>query len=37
VNPENLVAVGYGFERLKDPTDPLSGKNRRVEIVNGGS
>lgn len=32
----NLAAVGYGFEKLKNTTDPLSGENRRVEIVNGG-
>jgi outer membrane protein OmpA-like peptidoglycan-associated protein len=32
----NLAAVGYGYEKLKNARDPLSGENRRVEIVNGG-
>jgi OOP family OmpA-OmpF porin len=31
-----LAAVGYGFDKLKNSADPLSGENRRVEIVNGG-
>jgi outer membrane protein OmpA-like peptidoglycan-associated protein len=32
----NLTAVGYGFEKLKNSRDPFAGENRRVEIVNGG-
>ena len=32
----NLTAVGYGFDKLKNSANPLSGENRRVEIVNGG-
>jgi outer membrane protein OmpA-like peptidoglycan-associated protein len=32
----NLTAVGYGFERLKNAADPLSAQNRRVQVVNGG-
>jgi outer membrane protein OmpA-like peptidoglycan-associated protein len=31
----NLAAVGYGFEKLKNAQDPFSAQNRRVEIVNG--
>jgi outer membrane protein OmpA-like peptidoglycan-associated protein len=30
----DLVTVGYGKTRLKDPGDPLSGVNRRVQVVN---
>ena len=30
---DRLKAVGWGEERLKDKLDPLSGKNRRVEII----
>jgi outer membrane protein OmpA-like peptidoglycan-associated protein len=32
--PENLVTIGYGKQKLKDPAHPLSAENRRVEIVN---
>jgi len=33
--PEDRVLVaGFGFERLKVPDQPLSGENRRVEVVN---
>jgi outer membrane protein OmpA-like peptidoglycan-associated protein len=32
----NLTSVGYGYEKLKDPSNPLAARNRRVEIVNGG-
>jgi outer membrane protein OmpA-like peptidoglycan-associated protein len=33
--PENqLLVAGFGFERLKVPDQPLSGENRRVEVVN---
>jgi outer membrane protein OmpA-like peptidoglycan-associated protein len=31
---EKLLVAGFGFERLKNPADPLSGENRRVEVVN---
>jgi outer membrane protein OmpA-like peptidoglycan-associated protein len=31
----NLMAVGYGFERLKNPADPMAAENRRVQVVNG--
>jgi outer membrane protein OmpA-like peptidoglycan-associated protein len=30
----NLVAVGYGSEHLKNTEDPFSGENRRIRIVN---
>ncbi|ACL56402.1 OmpA family protein [Methylobacterium nodulans] len=30
----NLVAVGYGKSRLKDPANPLAPANRRVTAVN---
>lgn len=30
----NFTVVGYGYERLKDPSAPKSGVNRRVQIVN---
>lgn len=29
-----LVTVGYGKSKLKDPGQPLSGVNRRVQVVN---
>lgn len=32
--PDELLTVGYGFEQLKDRNDPLSGTNRRVQVVN---
>jgi outer membrane protein OmpA-like peptidoglycan-associated protein len=31
----NLMAVGYGFERLKNPADPMAAENRRVQVING--
>lgn len=34
IDPRRLVAVGFGFDRLKIERDPLSSQNRRVEIVN---
>ena len=34
IDPRRLVAVGFGFDRLKIESDPLSSQNRRVEIVN---
>ena len=30
----DLVTVGYGKTKLKDPSQPLSGVNRRVQVVN---
>jgi outer membrane protein OmpA-like peptidoglycan-associated protein len=30
----DLVTVGYGKTKLKDPAHPLSGVNRRVQVVN---
>jgi outer membrane protein OmpA-like peptidoglycan-associated protein len=32
--PENLVTIGYGKQKLKDPARPMAAENRRVEIVN---
>lgn len=29
-----LVAVGFGFEQLKQPNDPGAAENRRVELIN---
>lgn len=31
---DRLLVAGFGFERLKLPDQPLSGENRRVEVVN---
>jgi outer membrane protein OmpA-like peptidoglycan-associated protein len=31
---ENLIAVGYGKERLKNAADPFAAENRRVQVVN---
>ena len=36
VAPERLKAAGYGKTRLLNPSDPLSGVNRRVQIINEG-
>ena len=33
INPDTLLAVGYGFEQLKDTEIPLSDENRRVQII----
>jgi outer membrane protein OmpA-like peptidoglycan-associated protein len=30
----DLVTVGYGKSKLKDPANPLAGANRRVQVVN---
>jgi len=30
----NLVAVGYGKSKLKNPSNPAASENRRVQIVN---
>ena len=33
---DQLIAVGYGTEQLKNPKDPYGSENRRVQIVNVG-
>jgi outer membrane protein OmpA-like peptidoglycan-associated protein len=30
----DLVTVGYGKSKLKDPANPVSEANRRVQVVN---
>jgi outer membrane protein OmpA-like peptidoglycan-associated protein len=37
VQPERLIAAGYGEERPKQGLDPANADNRRVEIVNLGT
>ena len=34
IDPANLVTVGYGKTHLKNAADPMSGDNRRVQIIN---
>jgi outer membrane protein OmpA-like peptidoglycan-associated protein len=34
ISPADLVTVGYGKTKLKDPNQPLSEVNRRVQVVN---
>lgn len=34
IDPKQLVALGFGEEQLKDKQNPLSGENRRVQVVN---
>jgi outer membrane protein OmpA-like peptidoglycan-associated protein len=34
IDAANLVTVGYGKTRLKNPSDPASAENRRVQVVN---
>jgi outer membrane protein OmpA-like peptidoglycan-associated protein len=34
INGSELVTVGYGESQLKDPSQPLSEVNRRVQVVN---
>jgi hypothetical protein len=34
LDPNSLIAMGYGEEQLKDYYDPASGVNRRVQVVN---
>jgi outer membrane protein OmpA-like peptidoglycan-associated protein len=34
VQAPNLIAVGYGKERLKNPGSPFADENRRVQVVN---
>ena len=31
---ENLISIGYGKSKLKDPDDPRSAINRRVQVLN---
>jgi outer membrane protein OmpA-like peptidoglycan-associated protein len=34
IDPEQLVAVGFGEEQLKNKDNPRSGENRRVQVIN---
>ena len=34
IDASNLVTVGHGKSQLKNATDPFSGDNRRVQIIN---
>ena len=34
INGADLVTVGYGKSKLKDPNQPMSEANRRVQVVN---
>ena len=34
INGSDLVTVGYGKSKLKDPAQPLAEANRRVQVVN---
>jgi outer membrane protein OmpA-like peptidoglycan-associated protein len=34
INGTDLVTVGYGKTKLKDPSQPMSEVNRRVQVVN---
>ena len=34
VNPANLITVGYGKTKLKNPASPFGPENRRVQTVN---
>ena len=34
LDPQSLIAVGYGEEQPKDWRDPFAGVNRRVQLVN---
>jgi len=36
IDPANLISVGYGKSHLKDTTNPMSGANRRVQVINAG-
>src|SRR5262245_40164000 len=33
-DPKQLVAVGFGEEKLKNSENPLAAENRRVQVVN---
>jgi outer membrane protein OmpA-like peptidoglycan-associated protein len=34
IDPKQLVAAGFGEEKLKNPENPLAPENRRVQVVN---
>ena len=34
IDPKQLVAVGFGEEKLKNQENPLAAENRRVQVVN---
>ena len=34
INGSDLVTVGYGRSKLKDPNQPMAEANRRVQVVN---
>ena len=34
INGSDLVTVGYGKSKLKDPSQPMAEANRRVQVVN---
>jgi outer membrane protein OmpA-like peptidoglycan-associated protein len=34
IDPKQLVAVGFGEEKLKNSENPLAAENRRVQVVN---
>lgn len=34
IDPESLLAVGFGEEQLKNTEEPLAGENRRVQVTN---
>jgi outer membrane protein OmpA-like peptidoglycan-associated protein len=34
IDANNLVTVGYGKTRLKNPSEPFSSENRRVQVIN---
>jgi len=34
IKPSHLEAVGFGKSQLIDPSNPASGRNRRVQVVN---
>ena len=34
INGTDLVTVGYGESKLKDPSQPMAEVNRRVQVVN---
>jgi outer membrane protein OmpA-like peptidoglycan-associated protein len=36
IPPDQLIAVGYGSSRLKNPDNPFADENQRVQIVNAG-
>ena len=34
IDASNLVTVGYGKTQLKNPSEPFSSENRRVQVIN---